>query len=170
MRGTRWLLLVAILAISAGIGVTYRNRKQVLREEAPAKPVMLIAAQHDLEFGTSVQRAIYSRLKGRRALVQLGGGAGHATFGDQCEGLWASGTLLPGDDVRNAENPGGLLELAQNGCYPDEVEPAVAWPVVTHFTVAFLRSVFGIDLQPVGLGNGIAHAFPKVPLSYVQAP
>ena len=41
MRGTRWLLLVAILAISAAIGVTYRNRKQILREEAPAKPAML---------------------------------------------------------------------------------------------------------------------------------
>src|SRR5579872_1958915 len=41
MRGTRWLLLVVILTILAGIGVTYRIRKQVLREEAPAKPAML---------------------------------------------------------------------------------------------------------------------------------
>jgi len=41
MRGTRWLLLVAILAILAGIGVTYRTQKTALRKQAPAKPVML---------------------------------------------------------------------------------------------------------------------------------
>ena len=41
MRGTRWLLLVAILAILAGIGVTYRSQRRVLRAEAPAKPAML---------------------------------------------------------------------------------------------------------------------------------
>jgi lipopolysaccharide export system protein LptA len=41
MRGTRWLLLLAILAILAGIGVTYRMQRRVLRAEAPAKPAML---------------------------------------------------------------------------------------------------------------------------------
>lgn len=41
MRGTRWLLLVAILAIIAGIGVTYRTQLKVLEKKAPAKPPML---------------------------------------------------------------------------------------------------------------------------------
>jgi lipopolysaccharide export system protein LptA len=42
MRGTtRWLLLLAILAILAGIGVTYQAQKKVLRAEARAKPPML---------------------------------------------------------------------------------------------------------------------------------
>jgi dienelactone hydrolase len=136
----------------------------------PAKPVMLIGAQHDLEFGTLLQQSIYAQLTGRRALVLLGGGAGHATFVDECEGLRASGDLTPGDDVRDPQNPGGLLELAQNGCFPDEVDPEVAWPVITHFTVAFLRSVFGIDKRPVGLGDGIASAFPKLPLTYQHSP
>lgn len=136
----------------------------------PSKPVMLIGAQHDLEFGASVQQSIYARLTGRRALVLLGGGAGHATFVDECEGLRASGQLTPGGDERDPQNPGGLLELAQNGCYPDEVDPLVAWPVITHFTVAFLRSAFGIDKQPVGLGDGIARAFPMLPLTYEHHP
>jgi dienelactone hydrolase len=135
-----------------------------------AKPVMLIGAQHDLKYGANVQQNIYAHLPGRGAIVLLGAGAGHATFVDECEGLWSSGQLVPGGDVPNAQNPGGVLELAQNGCYPDEVEPAVAWPVITHFTVAFLRSVFGIDRQPVGLSDGIARAFPKVPLTYEHRP
>ena len=38
MRGTRWLLLVAIAAILGGVGVTYRAQKKILREQAPPKP------------------------------------------------------------------------------------------------------------------------------------
>jgi lipopolysaccharide export system protein LptA len=41
MRRTRWLLLLAILAIVGGIGVTYRTQRQVLQRQAPAKPPML---------------------------------------------------------------------------------------------------------------------------------
>ena len=41
MRRTRWLLLLAILAILGGIGITYRAQRQVLQKQAPAKPPML---------------------------------------------------------------------------------------------------------------------------------
>ncbi len=41
MRGTRWLLLVAIAAILGGVGLTYRSQKKVLREQAPPKPAAL---------------------------------------------------------------------------------------------------------------------------------
>jgi len=41
MRGTRWLLLLVILFIVAGIGITYRAQRQVLQKQAPAKPAML---------------------------------------------------------------------------------------------------------------------------------
>lgn len=38
MRGTRWLLLLAILALLAAVGVTYRNQSRVLRKEALIRP------------------------------------------------------------------------------------------------------------------------------------
>jgi len=41
MRGTRWLILVAIIAILGGVATTYRLQNRVLREQAPAKPVSL---------------------------------------------------------------------------------------------------------------------------------
>ncbi|MCU1273382.1 MAG: OstA family protein [Bryobacterales bacterium] len=44
MRGTRWLLLVAIVAILAGIGLTYRIQKRALAGTAPPKPVQLPAS------------------------------------------------------------------------------------------------------------------------------
>ncbi|MFN7993453.1 MAG: LPS export ABC transporter periplasmic protein LptC [Bryobacteraceae bacterium] len=44
MRGTRWLILIAISAILAGVAVTYRLQKTVLQEKAPPKPHALEAA------------------------------------------------------------------------------------------------------------------------------
>jgi lipopolysaccharide export system protein LptA len=41
MRGTRWLLLVAIAAILGGVGLTYRAQKKALREQAPPQPAAL---------------------------------------------------------------------------------------------------------------------------------
>ena len=41
MRGTRWLLLVAIAAIVAGIAYKYRAQKLALEQSAPAKPAPL---------------------------------------------------------------------------------------------------------------------------------
>jgi len=38
MRGTRWLILVAILLLLGGVAATYRLQKRALRDEAPEKP------------------------------------------------------------------------------------------------------------------------------------
>jgi len=38
MRGTRWLLLVAIVAILGGVGATYRAQKKLVKKQAVAKP------------------------------------------------------------------------------------------------------------------------------------
>jgi dienelactone hydrolase len=131
------------------------------------KPVMLIGAKDDIEYGSVVQQRIYDALTGPRRLVLLGAGAGHATFADECEDLRESGALTAGGD---GSSPSGLLALTQNGCYPDELDPRIAWKAIAHFTVAQLRAVFGIDPAPVGLGDAIAHAFPRVPLTYEHQP
>jgi lipopolysaccharide export system protein LptA len=44
MRGTRWLILVAIIVILGGVATTYRLQNRVLREQAPPKPEALGAA------------------------------------------------------------------------------------------------------------------------------
>jgi lipopolysaccharide export system protein LptA len=41
MRRTRWLLLVAIAAILAGVGATYQIRKKLLEQQAPERPQRL---------------------------------------------------------------------------------------------------------------------------------
>ncbi len=41
MRGSRWLLLVAIVAIIGGVSYTYRAQKQAIKAAAPSKPQAL---------------------------------------------------------------------------------------------------------------------------------
>ena len=141
------------------------------KQAVAKKPVALIGAQRDFGYGTKVQQAIYAGLTGPRSLLLLGGGAGHATFEDNCAMLRDSSTLPAGGDIATGLNAGNrMLALAQNGCYPNEVDPRLVWAVVSHVTVAHLRSVFGIDPAPVGLGDNIASAFPKVPFTYERQP
>ena len=47
MRGTRWLLLVAIVAIIGGLVSTYQAQKQAIKAAAPLKPKKL---PEDLNF------------------------------------------------------------------------------------------------------------------------
>ncbi|HWQ54571.1 MAG TPA: LptA/OstA family protein [Bryobacteraceae bacterium] len=65
MRGTRWLILLAIGAILGGVGLTYRVRKSALEREAPARPKAL-----PLDLLSTAQDWEYSRTfpgEGRRA-------------------------------------------------------------------------------------------------------
>jgi lipopolysaccharide export system protein LptA len=41
MRGTRWLILVAIIAILGGVATVYKLQNRALREQAPSKPAAL---------------------------------------------------------------------------------------------------------------------------------
>jgi lipopolysaccharide export system protein LptA len=43
MRGTRWLLILAILAIVAGVSVTYRLQRNLLRSQAAPRPAKMPA-------------------------------------------------------------------------------------------------------------------------------
>jgi LPS export ABC transporter protein LptC len=65
MRGTRWLLLLAILAIVAGIGVTYQTQQRVLATHAPPKPAALPVKMDSLRHGFDYERTEAGRKKYR---------------------------------------------------------------------------------------------------------
>jgi lipopolysaccharide export system protein LptA len=66
MRGTRWLLLIAIVAILAGIAVTYRTQKRALAGTAPPKP-----AQLPLSLSGTRDDFNWTRRDGERALAEI---------------------------------------------------------------------------------------------------
>ncbi|MDG2307866.1 MAG: hypothetical protein P8R42_25085 [Candidatus Binatia bacterium] len=92
--------------------------------------------------------------------------AGHNSFTDQCAIIHGGNNFLDALVESGFPIPENLLALAIDGCLPENLEPATFWNVMTHFTVATVRAAFGIDAEPVGLGDGVAEAFPGVTLTY----
>ncbi|MGD0499345.1 MAG: LPS export ABC transporter periplasmic protein LptC [Bryobacteraceae bacterium] len=66
MRSARWLLLVAIVAILGGVGVTYVGHKRVLREQSPPRPRPLSP-----ELSSSADHWHYTRTDGSRKVYYI---------------------------------------------------------------------------------------------------
>lgn len=66
MRGTRWLLVLAILAILGGVSATYRLQKRVLQSQAPAKPAAL-----PLELNSAAEDWRWQQTSGGRTVVEI---------------------------------------------------------------------------------------------------
>ena len=56
MRGTRWLLILAILAILGGVGATYRLQRRILASQAAPRP-----ARMPLDLRSSAEDWVYSQ-------------------------------------------------------------------------------------------------------------
>ena len=66
MRGTRWLILLAITAILGGVGLTYRLQKSALERQAPARPKAL-----PLDLSASAEDYVWTQTVAGRLLVEL---------------------------------------------------------------------------------------------------
>ncbi len=130
--------------------------------DPPNKPVMLIGAAGDIAVTTERSRETFAALASPKRLVIVAE-TGHNSFTDQCPGIRELGGLasLP------LPIPDNLVRLGDDGCSQREFPAEEAYGIFQHFTVAHLRDAFGIDPEPIGLGAGIAHAFP-VAIEYVD--
>ena len=135
-------------------------------EPLPAEPVLVLGAEADIAVTGDEQRAVYEQLGAPKRLVQLDGGAGHATFIDVCAP--ARQEVIESGQPR--EQGSGIIALAFDGCDADDVDPVEAGRVIQHFTVAHLRASLGIDREPVGLGDDVLDEFPDVPVRYEHTP
>jgi lipopolysaccharide export system protein LptA len=99
MRGTRWLLLVAIAAIVAGIGITYRAQKRAIRAEAPAKPASL---PDDLN--STAQDWTYTESNANQTMVEV-------TAKDALEARDSSRVDLKGVTLKLHDKRGGTYDL-----------------------------------------------------------
>ncbi len=134
------------------------------------KPTMIIGAGADSALTPAALAQTYASFPPPKRLVEIGGArAGHNTFTDVCVVIRQGGGLVKFALDNHFITP-GLAKLALNGCAASDMAPQDFWPIVQHFTVAELRSALGIDPQPVGLGDGIVHAFGSVPVTYRHEP
>ena len=97
---------------------------------------------------------------------------GHNGFTDLC--TFANGTGVIG--VAVASGLGGFLDtnpefrrLGEDGCLPPAAPVEDTFPIVEHAVTAFLRNLFGVDPEPVGLGPDVAGEY-AVPVEIEQKP
>jgi hypothetical protein len=46
--------------------------------------------------------------------------------------------------------------LGEDGCSPPALPVRQVWPVIDHVVTSWLRNLFGVDAQPVGLDANVA--------------
>ena len=86
-------------------------------------------------------------------------GAGHATFLDRCQAIFAAGGL--GQRAGASPELDALLQGSGDGCEPGNTDPAVAAALVNHVMIAQYRVAFGEDRTDVSLDPAyLARTFP----------
>ncbi|HQZ35536.1 MAG TPA: hypothetical protein PK020_14015 [Ilumatobacteraceae bacterium] len=86
-------------------------------------------------------------------------GAGHNAFDDFC--TFGNGTGIIG--IAEASGLGGFLDanpqtrtLGEDGCVPPAIDVNTTFPIINHAVTAWVRNLFGIDTESVGLGEDVA--------------
>ena len=89
---------------------------------------------------------------------------GHNAFDDFC--TLGNGAGIIG--VAEASGLGPLLSsptfsqfktLGEDGCKPPDLPVQQVWPIIDHVVTSWLRNLFGIDPQPIGLGPAVANQY-----------
>ncbi|MGB8858868.1 MAG: hypothetical protein WCC60_06415 [Ilumatobacteraceae bacterium] len=89
-------------------------------------------------------------------------GAGHNAFDDFC--TFGNGTGIIG--VAEANGLGAFLDsspqlrsLGEDGCVPPAIPVTVTFPIINHAVTAWVRNLFGVDIEAVGLGDAVASLY-----------
>jgi predicted dienelactone hydrolase len=116
----------------------------------PTKPGMVMLGTTDGIIPAAASVKVYTEMRAPKYLVKLVG-AGHLVFSDICLIARDKGGVIGIVKKINLPIPAELLKLGTDGCTKDHPLVDKAFPAIDQLTVAFFRSVLGIDPKPVGL-------------------
>ena len=116
----------------------------------PAKPGLVLLGEKDIVVPPARSVAVYDSLRSPRTLVAITN-AGHNSFTDTCPAIRDRGGI---EQLRPLI--GRLVDLAQDGCTPDRVDPVAAERVMNHYSTAFLVGLSGQAVAPSTFAKGIA--------------
>jgi predicted dienelactone hydrolase len=154
----------AFIAYSVGEGRPDENG-DVPERPVPEVPGMVMLGDGDGIIPAESSRAVYEGMDTPKHLVEIAE-AGHLVFSDICLIGREQGGLVGLVGAAGLELPDNLLRLASDGCEEDRPAPEGAFGAINHFSVAFLRSSFGIDDEPVGMDQATADTFTTAEVSY----
>jgi dienelactone hydrolase len=120
----------------------------------PSKPSLFVAGTNDgVVSPTDVSFAAFEEAPTPTTYWQIDG-VGHNGFDDFC--TFGNGSGIIG--VAEASGLGAILDaqpqlrkLGQDGCLPPNVAVTETFPIIRQVVTAWLRNLFGIDREPVGL-------------------
>jgi dienelactone hydrolase len=170
LTGKLDLTRVASLGHSAGGGAaitladdkdirTYIGMAPVPGTTPPSKPGLIMQGTADTVVKPTGTLTLYGTLRAPKRLVLIGD-VGHNVFDDACTIGAAQGGLV--SFIKTLKLPPSFEAIATDGCTAPDVSPPTAWPLIDQVVTAQLRYGLGLDAGPVGLDNGIDHAFAGV--------
>jgi dienelactone hydrolase len=130
--------------------------------ELPDKPSFFIAGTEDRVVEAEERTRPAFDAAPAPSLLWILEGVGHNGFDDFC--TFGNGKGIIG--VAEAAGLGPVLEaqpgikrLGEDGCIPPAVPVTDTFPVIDHAITSWLRNLFGVDSEPVGLGPSVADAY-----------
>jgi dienelactone hydrolase len=135
----------------------------------PAKPSFFIAGTEDRIVEAEERTRPAFDAAPAPSLLWILEGVGHNGFDDFC--TFGNGSGIIG--VAQAAGLGpvldaqpGIKRLGEDGCLAPAVPVTDTFPIIDHAVTSWLRNLFGIDAEPVGLGPAVAGAY-VVPVEIV---
>lgn len=129
---------------------------------ATPKPTMIIAAQNDSGIKVDTLVAAYDKLHAPKRLVIVPR-MGHNAFSDSCLSIQSGNDLISAVKQIGLPVPAQLLDLAQNGCRPDDLDTRKGWAVIQHVTVSQLRSSLHLPGAAPEIATDLGPAFKDAP-------
>jgi len=121
-------------------------------------PAMVVAADGDSLVSLPLAQTQYDGLTTPKRMVVVKG-AGHSTFVDRCQAIFAAGGLFAPLQLNPDLEP--LLTGSGDGCSPGNTDPVVAGALIDHVMIAQYRMAFGDDRTDVSLDPAyLARTFP----------
>jgi dienelactone hydrolase len=135
----------------------------------PDKPSLYMVGADDTVVPATDVDATFGAAPGPKRLVTIAR-SGHLVFADICLIGASRGGVTAIATAVGITIPPDLLKLANDGCGPAALPVTEGYPVIDHYVVAHLRSVFGIDPHPVGLSDDVKDDFQPAVVAYQHTP
>ncbi|MGI8754389.1 MAG: alpha/beta hydrolase family protein [Acidimicrobiales bacterium] len=135
----------------------------------PKVPGMVLFGTADGIIEPSASRKVYAAMAAPKYQVAIAN-AGHLVFSDICLIGKDKGGLVALVKQAGLDLPANLLRLADDGCGPDALDPAKAFPAIDHLSVAFLRHELGLDPKPIGLDPSVTKSFTDAKVTLTADP
>jgi len=136
---------------------------------ATSKPTLIIAAEIDSGIPVATLVSAYDALKAPKRLAIIPR-MGHNAFSDSCLSIQSGNDLISAVKQMGLPVPGPLLDLAQNGCRPGDLDTKAGWAIIQHLTVAHLRSSLGLAGASPDIATDIGPRFGLAPFELRDVP